>query len=337
MLSFITFKNGVYVVAYVMCTSTRQAVYNLIHKRVFKKLSSSVVIKYCWRIMSESAFAKYTKKSKKHKKSKKSSVLLNGTSDEKKLLSGIAEVLEDEFKLSSPKQKLPKKKKQRKLISTLANTDNSIKSPISDASIPNSKRIKLHHEEMVNSESGDVEESTNVVSLLNTASSTGEKAKKLLTWMLYPLQMNTFFETHWESQPVHIIRNQANYFNSLLTSKDIDLMLREHPLFFGRNVDVVEYRDGVRHTMNPEGRATPSIVWDAYAQGCSVRILNPQTYNDTVHFVLATLQEYFGTMVGANVYLTPAGSQGFAPHYDDIEAFIIQLEGRKHWKLYKPL
>jgi lysine-specific demethylase/histidyl-hydroxylase NO66 len=36
-------------------------------------------------------------------------------------------------------------------------------------------------------------------------------------------------------------------------------------------------------------------------------------------------------------YLTPAGTQGFAPHYDDIEAFVLQLEGRKHWKVYKPL
>ena len=35
-------------------------------------------------------------------------------------------------------------------------------------------------------------------------------------------------------------------------------------------------------------------------------------------------------------YLTPAGSQGFAPHYDDIEAFVLQLEGKKHWRLYSP-
>ena len=35
-------------------------------------------------------------------------------------------------------------------------------------------------------------------------------------------------------------------------------------------------------------------------------------------------------------YLTPAGTQGFAPHYDDIEVFVIQLEGKKHWRLYKP-
>lgn len=44
----------------------------------------------------------------------------------------------------------------------------------------------------------------------------------------------------------------------------------------------------------------------------------------------------FGTFVGANVYLTPPDSQGFAPHWDDIEAFVLQLEGKKQWKLYKP-
>lgn len=51
----------------------------------------------------------------------------------------------------------------------------------------------------------------------------------------------------------------------------------------------------------------------------------------------ATLQEFFGCFVGANLYLTPPNSQGFAPHYDDVEAFILQIEGQKRWRLYKPL
>lgn len=37
------------------------------------------------------------------------------------------------------------------------------------------------------------------------------------------------------------------------------------------------------------------------------------------------------------MYLTPPNSQGFAPHYDDVEAFILQIEGQKRWRLYKPL
>jgi len=41
-------------------------------------------------------------------------------------------------------------------------------------------------------------------------------------------------------------------------------------------------------------------------------------------------------LVGSNVYITPAGSQGLPPHYDDVEVFILQLEGEKHWRLYHP-
>lgn len=39
---------------------------------------------------------------------------------------------------------------------------------------------------------------------------------------------------------------------------------------------------------------------------------------------------------GTNPYLTPPGSQGFAPHYDEIEVFLLQLEGSKIWILYEP-
>jgi len=63
------------------------------------------------------------------------------------------------------------------------------------------------------------------------------------------------------------------------------------------------------------GRARPAVVWDSYNEGCSVRILNPQTYSTNIWKLLACLQEYFGSLVGANTYLTPPGSQGFAPHY----------------------
>ena len=81
--------------------------------------------------------------------------------------------------------------------------------------------------------------------------------------------------------------------------------------------------------------------------------------------MLSLLETYFGCLVGSNVYLTPSGSQGLAPHYDDVEAwecayvlsilftgeqthscfaislsavqvFILQLEGSKEWCLYPP-
>ena len=31
-----------------------------------------------------------------------------------------------------------------------------------------------------------------------------------------------------------------------------------------------------------------------------------------------------------------SGSQGFSPHFDDVEAFVLQLAGAKTWALYAP-
>lgn len=84
------------------------------------------------------------------------------------------------------------------------------------------------------------------------------------------------------------------------------------------------------------GRAQPHVVWDYYSNGCSIRMLNPQAFVKKILALNTTLQEYFGCFVGSNVYLTPPDSQGFAPHYDDIEAFVLQIEGKKQWKVYRP-
>lgn len=73
-----------------------------------------------------------------------------------------------------------------------------------------------------------------------------------------------------------------------------------------------------------------------YNDGCSIRLLNPQTFMPQLHRFNAAVQEYFHCLAGANIYLTPPNSQGFAPHYDDIEAFVLQIEGKKLWRLYNP-
>lgn len=87
---------------------------------------------------------------------------------------------------------------------------------------------------------------------------------------------------------------------------------------------------------NLDGRAMPDTVWGFYEDGCSVRLLNPQAFIPQLHHLNATLQEFAQCMVGTNIYLTPPGTQGFSPHYDDIEAFVLQVEGKKRWRLYRP-
>lgn len=164
-----------------------------------------------------------------------------------------------------------------------------------------------------------------------------EEGLKAFKWMIAPYDPNEFLNRVWEKKPLYISRSKPGYYKEIISTPIIDDMLRNENIQFTKNIDVTSYVNEKRETHNPEGRAYPHLVWDYYLNGCSVRLLNPQTYIPKLHLLNATLQEFFNSFVGANAYLTPPDSQGFAPHYDDIEAFILQAEGKKHWRIYKPI
>ncbi|KAK9831901.1 hypothetical protein WJX81_006898 [Elliptochloris bilobata] len=107
-------------------------------------------------------------------------------------------------------------------------------------------------------------------------------------------------------------------------------------------LDVVHYNGLAKqvHNANADGEggtADADLVWRRFSEaGCSLRLLHPQRWRDELWRTLAPLEAFFGCAAGCNAYLTPGGSQGFAPHYDDIDAFVLQLEGSKRWRVYSP-
>lgn len=248
----------------------------------------------------------------------------------------------------SPVKEPEKKVKKLRDISSL--TSPKRKSPIAEQKLPLAKLMKK----------GLIKKNRQSVIALNKATETpvlskvepipkdvddfapilndsAEEGKKLFAWLISPLDLKDFFENIWEKKPIHLARKNSLYYGNIISTPIIDNMLRTENILFTKNIDVTSYTNGKRETHNPVGRAHPHVVWDYYLNGCSVRLLNPQTYIPRLHLLNATMQEYFNSFVGANAYLTPPDSQGFAPHYDDIEAFIMQIEGKKHWKVYKPL
>ena len=146
-------------------------------------------------------------------------------------------------------------------------------------------------------------------------------------------------------------------FHGILSKKKIEELISNQPMRYGRDLNVTNFckpghGEKRRITLDQipevsEGQeedveyitAESNDVWQNFETGCTVRLLCPQKHNDEVHALLSNMEHEFGCMVGSNAYLTPGGTenQGFAPHYDDIEAFVLQLEGYKHWKVYPPM
>lgn len=162
-------------------------------------------------------------------------------------------------------------------------------------------------------------------------------ARMYMKWLIGPISTEDFYEKYWEKQPLCIRRKCPSYYDGWFSKTEMERIFREHSLTYGEEVDLTKYIDGQRFTLNPTGTATSQEVWKQYEDGCSVRLLRPQRYSDELWKLLSILEEEWNCMAGSNVYLTPKGTQGFAPHYDDIEAFLLQVEGKKYWKVYAPM
>lgn len=198
------------------------------------------------------------------------------------------------------------------------------------------------------------------------ALTTKERARSTLAFLLEPagITVNQFHEKYWEKKPLLVRASSSAHrhrLDGLLSVESIRQMLHEHPMAYGRDLNVTKYvmdpDTGLQRRLTldclPEKddqgegaedgdqgyiEARPGQVWKLFRDGCTVRLLCPHQYADSVQALLSLLEVEWGCMVGANAYLTPPdASQGFAPHYDDIEAFCLQLSGRKRWKVYPPV
>jgi lysine-specific demethylase/histidyl-hydroxylase NO66 len=198
------------------------------------------------------------------------------------------------------------------------------------------------------------------------AMTTKERATASLGYLLAPsgISVAEFYTKYCEKQPVCVKDDSPEHrrrFDGLLSVKSIRQMMETKAMYYGRDLNVTRYekshKDGVKRRVtldlvkagkssneasddveDTHVRSNPEIVWSQYEQGCTVRLLCPHQHAESVHSLLSLLELEMGCMVGSNAYLTPPGqSQGFAPHYDDIDAYILQLEGRKRWKVYEPL
>lgn len=117
---------------------------------------------------------------------------------------------------------------------------------------------------------------------------------------------------------------------------DDSVMLR-----YGHDVDVVKFINGKRHTVNPScGTVEHDLLFDFFdIQRCSLRLSRPHEFSSSIAKLLCLGDELFESDTGVNAYITPCPKaeatkaepegksakreQGFAPHYDDIDAFFL--------------
>ncbi len=165
-----------------------------------------------------------------------------------------------------------------------------------------------------------------------------------LTDLLGPVDRETFFATSWERWPLVVRRGRRNHYAQLLTLEDIDRLL------FAQEQRYPSVRLAKVGSSFPPSSFTEDIAWggssfhgviktDAllteYRAGATIIVDALHRTWKPIALLCKSLEAELNHPTQVNVYLTPPDAQGFGRHYDTHDAFILQIAGRKHWRIYE--
>ncbi|CAI5730649.1 unnamed protein product [Peronospora farinosa] len=189
-----------------------------------------------------------------------------------------------------------------------------------------------------------VTSSTKTFVAVNDAEGSHQWAENTLTKLLGGMSLDTFESKYFEKKPLHVrkVDKSVLFSSGLFSRKKMLKIMEKEPrsMSFGKDLMVCRYINSERENFDGEdsnGHATSRQVANLLDRGFSCQFYQPQRYVDGLYEINAAFEEVFGGLAGASAYLTPANSQALAPHYDDVEVFVLQTQGCKKWKLYHPL
>jgi uncharacterized RmlC-like cupin family protein len=166
---------------------------------------------------------------------------------------------------------------------------------------------------------------------------------KIVDLLLAPYTLADFQASFYEKSYLHIARNRRDYYREFFSLDEFQRVL------YGGDVSlefVSVIKDGLPARREAIARKNPrpgSIVSDLldadrvsvlFSKGCTIVFDAIPLHSASVAQLCSGLENVLRHRINANVYMTPPGSQGFAAHYDTHDAVILQVEGRKAWRIY---
>jgi hypothetical protein len=131
-----------------------------------------------------------------------------------------------------------------------------------------------------------------------------------------------------------IQRECAEYYHSLLTLDEIDRVLTTLDLRYPNIILKNAAREIPSEDYTVRGSSLDvAKVYQLFAEGSTVTLAYLDTMIPALTAFCRGLEAEFSHPFQANVYLTPAGSQGAKVHYDTHDVFVLQVTGSKRWTI----
>ena len=156
-----------------------------------------------------------------------------------------------------------------------------------------------------------------------------------LAWILGIPDSTNFVENYLGHSWYHAEVDRPDRFSDLLSIGDLDELLGRfgvrHPSIklvrSGGTVPTDEYlwRDRM---------VDPARVARLFSEGATVVFGSLHDRHEPARRLCDAVSRQVSARTQTNIYLTPPGSQGFQPHWDTHDVFVLQVEGLKRWRMY---
>ena len=160
-----------------------------------------------------------------------------------------------------------------------------------------------------------------------------------LQYLIGPIAGSEFFASFHEKLALHCTHGDALRYAELLSFDRIDEIISTTELP-PASVQMARSKPPITRSnfTFSNGNIDRGALIRHFQQGATIILPQLHLADELLAQFCNALEQRFSTPVQTNIYLTPPNSQGFNTHYDDHDVFIMQVAGRKHWKLYqKPI
>jgi len=146
---------------------------------------------------------------------------------------------------------------------------------------------------------------------------------------------------HWQKAPLNINRNMDSYWDTILTTKKLRIILKKILLVTGRDIAVYPTWDK-NSTSKTQKELKGNDAFSACSIGHTVLLLNPIKYVDSLWQLCSALEHEFSSSVGCQIFLSSMSGTAVKPSavYEEsvtlTDSFFLQLDNRSTWTTSNP-
>jgi hypothetical protein len=165
--------------------------------------------------------------------------------------------------------------------------------------------------------------------------------------LLWPGHPDDFMRNYFQKHLYVLRRDDPHFYDGLISLADVESLAfsTKTPESYNQrwlDINKVGNPPLLAGELFNERGIIPTKVITYYQQGYTIVLNRLQQHWPSIALLCKNLEESLSSytqplpfgLTHASIFLTPPDAQGFLPHYDEVDVFILQLEGSKHWNIY---